>query len=137
MDPLTLAILGGMASGVGGTLLGGLMSKKSDTITTTTTYGAQNIHQPYETYAPQVQYSPSTSYAYTGSSYIINSAGASISKKAEATSTASPSQTGAWDIPTSQPTSTGVGVGTGIDWTMIAIVAAVGLVGYGVFTGGK
>jgi len=108
-------------------MLGG---KKGDTIT-----NAQIYHQPYEVYQPQIQYSPATSYAYTGPSYIVNSPNSAINKKTEAVSTASPSQTGEWTTPTT--TSTAGTVGTGIDWTMLAIIGAVGIVGYAFFMGKK
>jgi hypothetical protein len=121
----------GLAATAGGTLLGSMLGgKKGDTIT-----NAQIYHQPYEVYQPQIQYSPATSYAYTGPSYIVNSPNSAINKKTEAVSTASPSQTGEWTTPTT--TSTAGTVGTGIDWTMLAIIGAVGIVGYAFFMGKK
>lgn len=133
--PLLAAGAVGAVAGIGGTLLGG-MTKKGDTLT----YAPQNVyHQPYETYAPQVQYAPQTSYAYTGATYVVNSPDAYVaSKKSEAMTTGSPKQSGQWEIPstyTSAPVSGSSG--QGIDWTTIAIIGAIAVVGYGFFAGRK
>lgn len=129
-------------SGIGGTILGGLFggTKKEEHITTTNTYG-QVYHAPGETYAPQIQYAPQYGYAYTGATYIINSPEASSKKSASVAQTSYPSQEGSWDVPQSYETSPSVTSGGGIldnnTLIILAIIGGVGIIGYGLVSGGK
>lgn len=131
--------------GIGGTALGGAVgsmfggSKKEEHITTTQTYG-QVYHSPYETFAPQIQYAPQTGYAYTGATYIIDSPRATSKKETLLTQESSPAQAGTWDVPQTYETSPTVAPGAGIDNQTIMIVAAlaaVGIIGFGLVSGGK
>lgn len=129
------------ATGVIGTALGeyvGASSKKEASIITSTTRTSQDVyHSPYETFSPQIQYAPQSSYAYQGATTIINSPNSTGSKLA-ASAASSPNQTGTWTQPqqytptskTDNSTPSGI---QGVDFTMIAIIAAVGLVGYAFF----
>mgnify|MGYP000889453548 FL=1 len=135
-----LAVGAGIAGTAAGAAVGSLFggSKKEGNITSTTTYG-QVYHQPYETFAPQIQYAPQTGYAYTGATYIINSPYATSKKDTALTQTSSPAQAGTWDVPQTYETSPKVDTGTGIDNTTIMVVAALGavaVIGYGLFAGG-
>lgn len=132
-------------AGIGGTALGGAVgsmfggSKKEEHITTTQTYG-QVYHSPYETFAPQIQYAPQTGYAYTGATYIIDSPGATSKKETLLTQESSPAQAGTWDVPQTYETSPTVAPGAGIDNQTIIIVAAlaaVGIIGFGLVSGGR
>lgn len=119
---------GGAIAGMGlSQLIGG--TKKAESIET---------HAPLENYQPsqQYQYSPTMSYAYgyTGSTYIINSPGASSKKDtavaASAESYPSQNQSPSWE----QPEVSGMDSKTLI---IIAAIAGVAIVGYGLFSGGK
>ena len=135
--PIAVGIAGTAIGGAVGSMFGG--SKKEEHITTTQTYG-QVYHSPYETFAPQIQYAPQTGYAYTGPTYIIDSPGATSKKETLLTQESSPAQAGTWDVPQSYETSPTVSPGSGIDSQTIMIVAAlaaVAVVGYGLVSGGK
>lgn len=88
-------------------------------------------HAPYEVFAPQVQYSPTTGYAYTGATTIIGSPGATSKKEAVVTQKPDIMQRGAWDIPLvtaphyEQPEISK----TGMNITHIAIIAVIGAAG--------
>jgi hypothetical protein len=101
---MVLPLLAAGAIGAGSVLLADFMNggKKGDVISTSTTTSEANIyHQPYENYNPVTTYSPVMSYAYEGPSYIINSAGASISKKQAATLSANPDTSSDFTAPSS------------------------------------
>lgn len=108
--------------GFGGGLIGG------GTYSPTTSWAEANIyHQPYETYAPQIQFAPQTSYAYQGATTIISSPGAESKKEQRLDLVSKPAQKGAWDIPTSisqAPSAEGAVQGTNM--MHIAIIAVVG-----------
>lgn len=129
-------------SGIGGTILGGLVggTKKEQSITTTNTYG-QVYHAPGETYAPQIQYAPQYGYSYVGATYQINSPNAESKKSASVEQSSSPSQQGSWDVPQSYETSPSVTSGGGIldnnTLIILAIIGGVGIIGYGLVAGGK
>lgn len=125
--PLLPIIAGGALLG-GGAGLGWGLGKK--TPTTTTTY-APTITEaaPYQTYAPQVQFAPVSSYAYQGPTTIISSPEAAISKKQVMDVKSAPKQLGAWDIPTTiAPKVTGAEAGAGGISTPVIAIAAVAVV---------
>jgi hypothetical protein len=134
--PAAIAAGGAIVGGIGGVLLGG-MTKKEASITTSTSN--QNVyHAAMENYQPSVQYSPVNSYAYQGATTIINSPNASAAKQAVA-QTSNPQYDAAWTTPTTvTPTnSTGSGAGSlfgNVDWTTIAIIGAVAIIGYGLLS---
>jgi hypothetical protein len=80
---------------------------------------------PYQTYAPEIQFAPVTSYAYQGATTIISSPEAQIAKKQVMDVKSIPEQIGTWDIPTTvAPKVTGAAAGAGgISTPVIAIVA--------------
>lgn len=114
---MVLPILAAGAVGAGSVLLADFLGggKKGDVISTSTQTSEANIyHQPYENYNPVTTYAPQQSYAYEGPSYIINSAGASISKKQAASLSSSPETTSDFSAPSSAastPTTTQGGMG--------------------------
>jgi hypothetical protein len=137
--PIAAALAaGGIGFGVGGALLGG---KKEETLQTyAPTYG-QVYHASGETYAPQIQYAPQSGYSYTGATYIVNSPYASSKKETALTQGSNPSQEGSWQVPQSYEVSPTVSPGSGMaldSGTLIpiAIIGAVAVVGYALFTGG-
>lgn len=135
--PIAVAVAGTAIGGAVGSMFGG--SKKEEHITTTNTYG-QVYHAPGEIYAPQIQYSPQTGYAYTGATYIINSPGAESKKETSLAQASYPAQSGAWDVPQSYETSPVVSPGSGLDsqtLMMLGIIGAVAVIGYGLVSGGK
>lgn len=89
-----------------------------------------NYHQPMETFAPQIQDARQFGYNYTGPTYIINSPEASVEKKGTLSMSSSPSQSGAWEIPTNmtQPQTNSESNSTGLDWTLLGL-AGLGIVG--------
>ena len=96
---------------------------------------------PYQTYAPQIQYAPMTSYAYQGASYIISSPGASVSKKQTQDLSSTPEMRGAWEVPTTVTQEPTAGITSGTNLTLLAGIVVCGLVAYGIITkkkkGGK
>lgn len=136
------------AGGIGviGTALGGFLGsqgKKGDTITTTsnrstTTSTSSNTVMPYAYYQPTVTYSPANSSVYSPQ-YILNSPYASMSGSPQATAQAYPTVTPTYTQPlqltTNQtPSQSGGGGSLSFDsgsLVIIAIIAAVGIVGYG------
>lgn len=131
--PLIAALGTAGAVGAGAAILGGMTKKEAST---TISKSEQNVyHSPYENYQPSIQYAPVSSYSYQGATTIINSPGSTGSKQASAI-TSYPSYDAEWSTPqsASQDTATGSGAGSifgDVDWTMIAIIGAVALVGYG------
>lgn len=142
--PLVVAGIAATAamSGIGGTILGGLFggTKKEEHITETNTYG-QVYHAPGEVYSPQIQYAPQYGYSYVGATYQINSPDASSKKSASVNQTSTPSQEGLWEVPQSYETSPQVTSGGGLldnnTLIILAIVGGVGIIGYGLVSGGK
>lgn len=134
-SPYWVPVAAGAAGVAGGLLLGGL-TKKEASITTSTSQ--QNVyHSPYENYQPSVQYAPVSSYAHQGATTIINSPNTVGSKQATA-QTSNPQYDASWTTPTTTSPSNTTGSGAGsllgnVDFTMIAIIAAVAVVGYAVF----
>lgn len=88
-------------------------------------------HAPYEVFAPQVQFSPTTGYAYTGATTIIGSPGAESKKQTLISQEPDVMQKGAWDIPViasphyEQPET----ITSGLNVTHIAIIAVLGAAG--------
>jgi hypothetical protein len=141
---MVLPLLAAGAIGIAGTALGEYLAggSKKDMITNNTTRTSQDVyHAPYETYAPSIQYAPQSSYAYQGATYVVNSPNSSVNPKQAAALTSNPNQVPTYDIPqtntptntTSNPTGNGL---QGIDFTMIAIVGAVAVIGYALFKKG-
>jgi hypothetical protein len=125
--PLLPIIAGGALLG-GGAGLGWGLGKKG--VTKTTTY-APTITEaaPYQTYAPQVQFAPVSSYAYQGATTIISSPEAQITKKQAMEVKSAPKQLGTWDIPTTiAPKVTGAAAGAGGISTPVIAIAAVAVV---------
>jgi hypothetical protein len=130
--PLFYTIVAGIGGGVAGGLLGGLLGggKKEQAAEAV----ASTYHAPYSQYQPTKVYSPTISRVYAPSPvYQIESPGAYIAKKdtarAEANgSTVSPTYAQPYSVaPVAAPKTA-----EGIDLTKIAIVGAIGLIGYGV-----
>jgi len=109
---MVIPLLGPLAAGGAG-ILGGLVLGKKE---------ASVQHAPYETYSPQFTYTPLTSIQYPDYQTIIDSPLAKQVSKKQATLE-----------PTISPTQTvsPIGGSVGTDFTTIAIIAAVGLLGYG------
>jgi len=124
-------IVGAAGLGAGaGAIVTSALTKKEASITDS--HNEQNnIHQPYENYQPQIQYAPVTTYSYQGAQYMINSPNSVQTPKQAVSTTSDPSQTGTWKTEQPYSPTSSTGNSTGIDWTMIAIIAAVGIVGYG------
>ena len=125
--PLLPIIAGGALLG-GGAGLGWGLSKKEGS--KTTTY-APTITEaaPYQTYAPEIQFAPVTTYAYQGATTIISSPEAQITKKQVMDVKSAPKQFGMWDIPqTISPEVTGAAVGAGGISTPVIAIAVVGVV---------
>ena len=82
-------------------------------------------HEPYETYAPQVQFAPVTTYGYQGATTIISSPEAQVKKEQIMDVVSAPEMRGTWDIPTTiAPTTEGMKkAGGGISTGVIAVVA--------------
>ena len=134
-----LPLVAAGAVGAGGATLGVIaagLTKKEASITTSNTRTSQDVyHAPYETYAPSIQYAPQSSYAYQGATTIINSPNSTANPKQAMSAASSPSNTPSWYIPqnytptnkTDNAQSAGL---QGVDFTMIAIVGAVAVIGY-------
>lgn len=82
-------------------------------------------HEPYETFAPQVQFAPVTSYGYQGATTIISSPEAQVKKQQIMDVVSKPQMRGEWDIPTIiSPTAEGAKkAGGGISTGVVAVVA--------------
>jgi hypothetical protein len=125
-----------LAAGLGfgaGTMLSNFLgdTKKGDTITTTE---SQTYHQPYETYSPNLQFAPQTSYAYQGGTYIINSPNATSKKDQSVSQESSPSNTPTWTQPQTYTQTPSVSESTGLSSNtliLIALIGAAAVVGYG------
>lgn len=125
------------ALGVAGGALGSAaLTKKEASVTDS--HNQQNVyHQPYENYQPSVQYAPVTTYSYQGAQYIINSPNSTQTPKQAVAVTSNPTQTPTYtnEQPYSPTSSTGSGAGSlfgDMDWTTLAIIGAVAVVGYAV-----
>jgi hypothetical protein len=136
--PTVIAAGAGVLGAIGGVLAGGL--GKKDMITYNTTRTSQDVyHAPYETYAPSIQYAPVSSYAYQGATNIINSPYATANPKLAQAVTSQPNQTPTYNLPqTYSPAATvsnptGSGLLADVNWTWIAIIAGVAIVGYAYF----
>ena len=133
------AILGG----VGGGLLSGLFGSKKEELIQTQDPKIDVVVEaaPYQHYQPEVQFAPQYQYGYVGSTYIIDSPGADVTKKQKMVAKSEPEQVGRWETPTAvTPTQSLAQEATeGTNMMHIAIIAAVGLVAYGLVskTGGK
>ena len=106
----------------GAGLLGG---GKYAPITTLTTSVIEA--DPYQYYAPQIQFAPQTSYAYQGATTIISSPEAVVKKQQTMDLVSRPEQVGAWEFPidvSQEPDVSGAVSGTNM--TMIALIAVAG-----------
>lgn len=128
------AIAGGVGGGILGSLFGG--SKKEELIQEQA--GKIDVvveAEPYQYYAPQIAYQPTPTYTHMGGDIIIESPGARTAKKTIVDVAPRVDQRGEWDLgatvtPTQDLAQKGA-VGEGTDMAVIAIIAAVGMVGYG------
>jgi len=129
--PLIPVVAAVGASGVAAGALAAVgLSKKEASIVDS--HNQQNVyHQPYENYQPQIGYAPVTTYSYQGAQYMINSPNSTQTPKQATSVTSDPSQSGSWTTDQPYSASSATGNSAGIDWTLLAIIAAVGLVGYG------
>ena len=125
--PLLPIIAGGTLLGGGAGVGWGLGKKKAGDVITyapTITEAA-----PYQTYAPQVQFAPVTSYAYQGATTIISSPEAQITKKQITEAVSKPEMRGTWDIPQMiSPAVTGKEAAAGGISTPVIAIAAVAVV---------
>jgi len=133
-----------IAIGLGGAALGGAGiasffsdSKKSEKVVSSNNVFAETApfsvssqtyspHSPYEQYSQAIQYAPVTTIQYPDYAININSPEAVASTKKEMTVDSRPSQ--------SYRAEQGQTQSSGVDWTMIALIAGVALVAYGVVT---
>ena len=134
--PLIPLAVGGLI-GAGGGALGGMLGGKKQTIEKHAAYEyyaptTSSVYSP--SYAPQTQYSPVTSYAYQGATYIINSPEAISKKEQKASQESIPSQRGEWAFPieVSQEPKHTKDISGGLNLTHLAIIGVIGLVAYGV-----
>lgn len=133
-----------VAIGLGGAALGGAGiasffsdSKKSEKVASSNSVFAETApfsvssqtyspHSPYEQYSQAIQYAPVTTIQYPDYAININSPEAVATTKKEMTVDSRPSQ--------SYKAEQGQTQSSGADLTMIALIAAVALVAYGVVT---
>ena len=133
--PLIIAAATGIVGTAIGDYIGGSTKKEASITTTTSTSNQNNIHQPYENYQPTIAYAPVSSYSYQGAQYMINSPNSTqtpkIATSLASNPTVSPDYTNTQPYSpantTSTPTSNGI---QGVDFTMIAIIGAVAVIGY-------
>ena len=125
------AILGG----VGGGLLGGLFGTKKEELIQQQEPKIDVVVEaaPYQHFQPELQYAPQYQYGYVGSTYVIESPGAKVTKKQDLVAKSEPEQVGRWETPTAvTPTQTlEQRAVEGTNMLHLAIIAAVGLVAYG------
>jgi len=133
-----------VAIGLGGAALGGAGiasffsdSKKSERVVSSNSVFAETApfsissqtyspHSPYEQYSQAIQYAPVTTIQYPDYAINIQSPEAVATTKKEMTVDSRPSQ--------SYRAEQGQTQTSGTDWTMIALIAGVALVAYGVVT---
>ena len=133
-----------IAIGLGGAALGGAGiasfvsgSKKSDKMASSNSVFAETApfsvssqtyspHSPYEQFSQAIQYAPVTTIQYPDYAININSPEAVATTKKEMTVDSRPSQSYRAELGQTQT--------SGTDLTMIALIAAVALVAYGVVT---
>ena len=129
--PLIPIAIAGVAAG-GGFGIGSWLSKGKKEIHAEKEYFAPTTSiieaDPYQYYAPQVQFAPVTSYAYQGATTIISSPGAVAKKEQIIDLVSKPEQMGAWDFPVSvsQAPEHKPGDVSGVNITHIALIAVVG-----------
>jgi hypothetical protein len=138
--PIAIAGAGALGGFGLGTLFGG--SKKEELVQEQT--GKIDVvveAAPYQHYAPQRTFQPTYTQTYTGGDIIVESPGARTTKKTVVDVKPRVDQRGEWDYETGVSPVQELGqegaVGEGTDMAMIAIIAAVGLVAYGLVSGGK
>lgn len=133
--PIAIAGLGG-AGGFGLASWLGRGKKQMAEIHAPQEYYAPTITtieaEPYQYYAPQVQFAPVTTYGYVGPTTIIDSPGARVKKEQIIDVISQPTQRGAWEFPidVTQAPEHRPGDIAGVNMTHIAIIAAVGVIGY-------
>ncbi len=133
-----------IAIGLGGAALGGAGiasffsdSKKSERVVNSNSVFSETApfsvssqtyspHSPYEQYSQAIQYAPVTTIQYPDYAINIQSPEAVASTKKEMTVDSRPTQT--------YKAEQGQTQSSGVDWTMIALIAGVALVAYGVVT---
>lgn len=124
--PLLPIIAGGALLGGGAGIGWGLGKKEEKVITYAPTITEA---APYQTYAPQVQFAPVTTYGYQGATTIISSPEAQITKKQVMDVESIPKQLGTWDIPTTiAPKVTGAEAAAGGISAPVIAIAVVGVI---------
>lgn len=143
--PLIPIAIAGLGGGVAGGLLSGMFGSKKEELMQQQAGKIDVVveAEPYQHYQPEIQYAPQYQYGYQAPSYIIESPGAKLTKKQVMEAELTPEQTGKWETPTTvspvQELAQRGEVGAGTDMVTIAIIAAVGIVAYGLVSksGGK
>ena len=106
----------------GGGLVGGGTYAPTTALTTSVIEA-----DPYQYYAPQIQFAPQTSYAYQGATTIISSPEAVVKKQQTMDLISKPEQVGTWDIPTAiSQAPEAKGAISGTNMTLIALIAVAG-----------
>ena len=125
------AILGGVSGG----LLSGLFGSKKEELIQTQEPKIDVVVEaaPYQHFQPQLTHAPQYTYGYVGATHIIESPGAEVTKKQDIVAKLDTEQVGKWETsPTVSPTQELTQKATeGTNMLHIAIIAAVGLVAYG------
>lgn len=133
--PIAIAALaGGAGAGVAGSLLGG--TKKGDQIT----YAPQTAdvyHSPYETYQPTTLYAPQQTITMPSYQVSMGSTSSPQSMSTRTDATQQVRQQPEYYQPVTYPrqeSSAGTAAGDGKTMILIALIAAGGLVAYGVLS---
>lgn len=125
--PLLIPLLSGSVGVAAGWLAGGKSKKEMFVV-------EKEIHATKEHYAPQMGYAPvyapQTEYGYQGGDVIIHSPGATTKKEMKQEQTSMP----VVDVGQTARRSEVDTDTEGLDITKIAIIAVVGLIGYGAVT---
>ena len=132
--PLIPIAISGLSGALGTSLFKDWISKK-DATTQGITYSpsSQDVyHSPYENYAPQMQYAPQIGYSYVGSTYQINSPNATSKKLSTLGQESEPRQEGVWELPQTYSFTPDYSTrDKSTNLTDVAIIAALGIVAYG------
>jgi len=88
-------------------------------------------HAAYEQFSPQISDSRQWVSSYVGPTYVIDSTGTVVSKKASTTAENEPDIKGTWETPQnySQAQEEGGDSSSQTNWTLIALLATAGILG--------
>lgn len=92
----------------------------------------QNVaHASFEQFSPQLSDSRQYAYSYVGPTYVIDSTGTVVSKKASTSAENTPSLEGTWETPQnySQAQDAEGDSSSETNWTLIALIGAAGILG--------